>query len=404
MLQILKSTCDRSRLLGFAAFVLRRFAEVRVAEVSASLTFTTLLSLVPVLTVILAVVSAFPVFEELSETLVGFIHVTIVPEGADVLLAYLEEFKRQAGSLTVIGIMFLGITSLLLIRTIDQAFNRIWQVKAERPLWMQFLVYWALLTFAPLALGGSLLVWGMFLKQGAADLPFIGKVLQVSSSMVVNGLVLFLLYRLVPNRFVPWMHAFVGALLTSVLLELAKRLFAFYIGTFNGYQLIYGAFAAIPVFLIWLNLLWMLVLGGAVLTAALSYWGDEAFRRPLGVRERFEDVLNILLLLDKAQQNSRAVNVRELRQHINSGYDELGDLLEKMAEYDYVYKGKQGWILKGRAETVRVDKLFARFVYNPEHVVTPAGRLFGSLSEQGRDGSDISLRELANRLKNHKNP
>lgn len=402
MLQILKNGSQRSRLLGFCAFLLRRFSEVRITEVSASLTFTTLLSLVPILTVILAVVSAFPMFEELSETVVGFIQMTIVPEGADVLLAYLEEFKEQAGSLTVIGIMFLGITSLLLIRTIDQVFNRIWQVKAERPVWLQFLLYWALLTFGPLALGGSLLVWGMLLKQGAAGLPFIGKVLQVSSSMVVNAVILFLLYRLVPNRFVPWMHALIGALITSVLLELARRLFAFYIGTFNSYQLIYGAFAAIPVFLIWLNVLWMLVLGGAVLTAALSYWRDEAFRRPAGVRERFEDVLNILLLLDKAQQNSRALDVRRLREHINLGYDELGDLLEKMARYDYVYKGKQGWILKGRAEAVRLDKLFARFVYDPEQITTPAGRVFGQLSAQSRAGSDISLAQLAERLDNHK--
>lgn len=399
MLQILKDCCRRSRLLGFAVFLLRRFAEVRVAEVSASLTFTTLLSLVPILTVILAVVSAFPMFEEWSETVVGFIQMTIVPQGADALLAYLAEFKQQAGSLTAIGIVFLGITSLLLVRTIDQAFNRIWRVKAERPVWLQFLLYWALLTFGPLALGASLSVWGMLLKQSAAGgLPLLGKALQVGSSVVVNGVILFLLYRFVPNRFVPSLHALTGALFTAVLLECARRLFALYIGTFNSYQLIYGAFAAVPVFLIWLNVLWMLILGGAVLTAALSYWRDEAFRRPAGTRERFEDVLNILLLLNRAQQRSRAMNVRQLRPHINLGYDELGDLLEKLARYHYVYKGKQGWVLKGSAETLRLQELFVRFVYDPEQVGTPAGREIGRMLAGGMDGLAVSLSDLARRL------
>ncbi|MDO5058535.1 MAG: YihY family inner membrane protein [Neisseria sp.] len=396
----IQQACRRSRLLGFSVFLLRRFGEVRVPEVSASLTFTTLLSLVPMLTVVLAVVSAFPMFERFSETVVNFIQLTIVPQGADALMGYLDQFKQQAGSLTAIGIIFLGVTSLLLIRTIDQTFNRIWSVKSQRPFWFQFLLYWALLTFGPIALGASLSVWGILLKQSAVGLPLIGKALQFGSSVFVNAVILFLLYRLVPNRFVPLPHALIGAVLTAVLLELARRLFALYLGTFNSYQLIYGAFAAVPVFLIWLNVLWMLVLGGAVLTASLSYWKDEAFRRSWNAHERFDDVLNILLQLDQAQQQSRALNVRELRRCINLGYDELGDLLEKLARYDYVYKGKQGWVLKGKAETLRLNELFTRFVYRPEYMTTAAGQEVTDLLNAGLENLDISLAEFAERLKN----
>ena len=270
-----------SRGWGFALFLWQRFHEVRVPQVSASLTFTTLLALVPILTVTLVVVSAFPMFAEFSESVVRFIHTMIVPQGADTILSYLATFKAQASNLTAIGIIFLGITSLLLVQTIDQTFNRIWHVKTQRPFWMQFLLYWALLTFGPLAFGAALSVWGLLLKQShLEEIPWLSAVVQISSSILLNTAMLWLLYRLVPNRYVPTLHALIGASITAILLELARRGFAYYVSSFNSYQLIYGAFAAIPVFLIWLNLLWMLLLTGAVITAALSYWKGEAFRRP----------------------------------------------------------------------------------------------------------------------------
>ena len=130
----------RTRFAGFMVFLWKRFDEVRVPQVSASLTFTTLLALVPVLTVTLVVVSAFPMFDTLSDSFVRFINQTIVPQGAGVLFDYINQFKGKASNLTAIGIVMLVVTSLLLIRTIDQTFNRIWRVQSERPLWTQCLV------------------------------------------------------------------------------------------------------------------------------------------------------------------------------------------------------------------------------------------------------------------------
>ncbi|TFV05607.1 hypothetical protein E4T85_20205, partial [Bacillus stratosphericus] len=152
--------------------------------------------------------------------------------------------------------------------------------------------------------------------------------------------------------------------------------FAWYIGTFKGYTLIYGAFAAVPFFLLWLNLLWMLVLSGAVLTASLSYWQGEAFRRRVDGRGRFDDVLAILLLLNEAQQTGSTLKVQDFRRHIHMGYDELGRLLEKLARHGYVYSGKQGWVLKTNAEAIVLNDLFRLFVYRP------AGR-----SRNGVDGA-----------------
>lgn len=218
-----------------------------------------------------------------------------------------------------------------------------------------------------MAIGVSASSWALLLKysQFNEHFPVLAQITQIITSILFSTILLWMLYRLVPNRFVPAKHALFGASVTAVLLEIARHGFAWYVSTFNGYTLIYGAFAAIPFFLLWLNLLWMLVLTGAVFTAALSYWHGEAFRRSFDARGRFDDVLKILLLLDEAQQNGNAMKVQDFRGHINMGYDELGELLERLARHGYVYQGKQGWVLKTNAESIEIADLFKLFVYRP---------------------------------------
>lgn len=356
-----------NKICAFAWFVIRRFSEERVPQAAASMTFTTLLALVPVLTVMVAVASIFPVFDRWSDSFVSFVNQTIVPQGADMVFDYIDAFRDQANRLTAIGSVMLVVTSLMLIRTIDNAFNRIWRVNTQRPWMMQFLVYWALLTFGPLSLGvgisfmvGS--VQDSVLSSGAQQWA---DALKTAARLAFMTLLLWGLYRFVPNRFVPARQAFVGALITAFCLETARFLFTWYMGNFDGYRSIYGAFAAVPFFLLWLNLLWTLVLGGAVLTSSLSYWQGEAFRRGFDSRGRFDDVLKILLLLDAAQKEGRTLSVQEFRRHINMGYDELGELLEKLARYGYIYSGRQGWVLKTGEDSIELSELFKLFVYRP---------------------------------------
>lgn len=356
-----------NKICAFAWFVVRRFSEERVPQAAASMTFTTLLALVPVLTVMVAVASIFPVFDRWSDSFVSFVNQTIVPQGADMVFDYIDAFRDQANRLTAIGSVMLVVTSLMLIRTIDNAFNRIWRVNTQRPWMMQFLVYWALLTFGPLSLGvgisfmvGS--VQDSVLSSGAQQWT---DALKTAARLAFMTVLLWGLYRFVPNRFVPARQAFVGALITAFCLETARFLFTWYMGNFDGYRSIYGAFAAVPFFLLWLNLLWTLLLGGAVLTSSLSYWHGEAFRRGFDSRGRFDDVLKILLLLDAAQKEGRTLSVQEFRRHINMGYDELGELLEKLARYGYIYSGRQGWVLKTGADSIELSELFKLFVYRP---------------------------------------
>ncbi len=365
-LQRLQGLAD-NKICAFAWFVVRRFDEERVPQAAASMTFTTLLALVPVLTVMVAVASIFPVFDRWSDSFVSFVNQTIVPQGADMVFDYIDAFRDQANRLTAIGSVMLVVTSLMLIRTIDNAFNHIWRVNTQRPWMMQFLVYWALLTFGPLSLGvgisfmvGS--VQDSVLSSGAQQWA---DALKTAARLAFMTVLLWGLYRFVPNRFVPARQAFVGALITAFCLETARFLFTWYMGNFDGYRSIYGAFAAVPFFLLWLNLLWTLLLGGAVLTSSLSYWQGEAFRRGFDSRGRFDDVLKILLLLDAAQKEGRTLSVQEFRRHINMGYDELGELLEKLARYGYIYSGRQGWVLKTGADSIELSELFKLFVYRP---------------------------------------
>lgn len=357
----------KNKVFAFLWFVVGRFNDERVPQVASSLTFTTLLALVPILTVTVVAASAFPVFDEWSQTFIEFINRTIVPQGADMVFDYINQFQSKASQLTAIGSVMLLVTSLMLIQTIDSTFNRIWRVNTRRPLLMQFLVYWALLTFGPLSLGvGISLLFGLVKESGLEFYaPKLAETVRLVLSLSFSTLLLWGLYRFVPNRFVPGRHALAGAFVTAVCLEIARFLFAWYMSHFNGYQSIYGAFAAVPFFLLWLNLLWSLVLAGAVLTSSFSYWRGDAFRRGFDAQGRFDDVLKVLLLLDAAQQEGKAMPVQEFRAHINMGYDELGELLEKLARHGYVYAGKQGWVLKTGADSIELSELFKLFVYRP---------------------------------------
>ena len=388
-----------SKLFAFARFVVRRFDEERVPQAASSMTFTTLLALVPVLTVMVAVASIFPVFDRWSDSFVSFVNQTIVPQGAEMVFDYINDFRDQAGKLTAIGSVMLMVTSLMLIRTIDNTFNRIWRVNTQRPWMMQFLVYWALLTFGPLSLGvGISFMVGSF--QGSALASFVpqwmGGVLQTLGTLFFATLLLWCLYRFIPNRFVPGRHAFIGALITAFCLETARFLFAWYMGNFDGYRSIYGAFAAVPFFLAWLNLLWTLLLGGAVLTSSLSYWQGEAFRRDLDSSRRFDDVLKILILLNDAQEEGRALTVQEFREYINMGYDKLGELLEKLAQSGYIYNGRQGWVLKTGADSIELGELFKLFVYRRStDRRDEISRTFGAVMRPCLKNLDMTLAEFA---------
>ena len=359
----------RSRTIGFAFFIWRRSNEFRLNQVAASLSFTTLLALVPFFTVTFIIISAFPVFTELSSRFHQFLTEALMPAyAAKVLGTYMQEFTAKAGNLTAIGLSVLVLSAVLLINTIERTFNLIWRTKQRRPLFTRGLVYWGILTLGPMIFGMGLTLWSWLFQQTTFPhyYPVFGVIVKIAGSISLTTFLLWLLYRFVPHRHVPNRHAFIGALIAALALEISRRIFGFYIGNISNYQLIYGAFAVLPIFLIWLFCLWYIILAGAVLTASFSYWWGDAFRYGYDTRGRFDDILKIMMALYQAQQKGYSVSIRQLRRQVVLGYDELGNLLEKLAKKNYIAMDKYGWILKTGAEQIILTDLFRMFVYEPK--------------------------------------
>lgn len=367
-LQLLLQRLQQQRLWQFFAFVLKRCLDLRLFQVSSSLTFTTLLALVPFFTIALTVVSAFPMFEDITRQFQHFITNNLVPQAsAKIINEYVFGFLDNASKLTTIGLVMLIASAVLLINTIETTFNQIWGASKPRPLMTRLLVYWAILTLGPLILGLTISQIGGFLRQSlfAFQYPALAWTLHVIVSICINTALLWLLYRVVPARYVPASHALVGALWSAIVLETAKRIFSLYFSRFGNYELIYGAFAAVPLFLLWINVLWAILLSGAVLTNALSYWRGDAFQRNIGQHGRFDDILKILLLLAQAQCQGKSIPTRAFRNHINMGYDELGDLLEQLQLYHFVTRDNDGWLLKTSPQEIDLREVFQLFVYRP---------------------------------------
>ena len=262
-------------VVSFLKLLLSRFVANNSLQNAAALTFTTLLSLVPLIAVSLAVFSVFPIADQISLAIQDFVFKNFVPAAGDVLQTYLDEFSGKAARMTGTGFIFLVIVAVMLMASIDQAFNRIWRVKRKRPLLKKFIIYWAVISLGPITMALSIAVTSYIislplLSENAVLKP-VSKFL-VFAPVLVSAFAFTLLYALIPNRPVPVKHAFAGGLLAAVLFEIAKRGFGFYVTSFPAYEAIYGALAAVPIFLVWLYLSWLVTFLGAEFTYCLSIY------------------------------------------------------------------------------------------------------------------------------------
>ncbi|MFA6409144.1 MAG: YihY family inner membrane protein [Gammaproteobacteria bacterium] len=246
--------------------VIADFTRNRCFSKAASLAYTTLLSLVPLLTVSFSVLSAFPVFKGLSAKMQGFIFQNFVSGAAETVQQHLQEFVEQTAKLPVLGLLVLVSTAVFLVFSMEQAFNEIWQVKKRRKDIPAFLIYWGVITFVPIlvAIGITLSTYffGPMFSPKVALLNFI-------EPYFVAYLAFTLLYIALPNCKVQLKYALIAAIPSSLLFELAKFGFTFYIAAFPTYKLIYGALATVPIFLIWLYITWLIILFGVVVNYAL---------------------------------------------------------------------------------------------------------------------------------------
>jgi len=235
---------------------------------AASLAYTTLLALVPLMTVSLSILAAFPVFQDVATKIQDIVFANFVAGSADVVQSHIKQFTEAATQLSVTGLLFLIITAVMMIFNMETDFNAIWHVEKRRSGVSAFLIYWAVLTLLPLFIGVgfavSTYVGSLSIVTDTAEVLRIKQPLLEISPYLLTWIGFTILYATLPNCRVLVRHAIVGGLVAMLLFEMAKRGFAYYIGNFPTYQLLYGALAAIPIFFVWVYLSWVVVLIGAV--------------------------------------------------------------------------------------------------------------------------------------------
>jgi len=362
-----------SRLLRFAG---QRAAEERLLQVASSLTLTTVLAMVPLLAVALSLFTAFPLFAEFRRELEAFLaHNLMPPAVSDNVMNYLNQFARQASRLTAIGGLFLVVTSVMLIMTIDQALNNIWHVRRQRPLPQRVLVYWAIITLGPVLAGASLWVTSFLARESLGLVGGVSPAAGLALSfvpVVLTGLGFSALFVIVPNRHVAIKDALAGGFGTAIVLELMKTGFAYYLTRFPAYTVIYGAFATLPVFLLWVYLSWLAVLLGAIIAAVLPSirLGRWELARRKG--SEFVDAVALLRALYHARGSAPpGRSARYLAQHLSLQIDEVLDLLDTLAGLGLVARiqdpRQERWILACDPSTTPLGPLLDRLLVDRHH-------------------------------------
>ena len=356
----------------------QRFREDHLALTASSLTFTTTIALVPMLTVMLAAFTAFPMFGRFRTQLERYFVQGLVPDSiAKPVLMALTQFSDKASRLGTVSLVALVVSALMLMLTIDRTLNDIWRVRTPRPLAQRVLVYWAAATLGPLLLGFSLSVssYAISASRGwVGALPDSWHVVLDLAEFALLGLAMTGLYRVVPNTHVTWGHASAGGLFVAIGFELAKRGLALYLGKVPVYSTIYGAFSVVPIFLIWLYLSWVIVLMGAVIAAYAPSIQMRVARRPDTPGGAFQLGAILLRELVKARAaESRGCSLDQLSHTLRIDPLQIEPVLEALVELDLVGRLDEGGaaryvLLVDPAETPAAP-LIARLLLRPAPVV-----------------------------------
>ena len=353
-------------LIVFGRLAWRRFREERCVQIASSLTFTALLAIVPIITVALTLISAFPVFRGLLDQVEQFLVRYMLPESAATLTGYAEQFAENAARLTAVGIAFLFVTAIIVLLTIDRAFNQIWRVPRPRSTVQRIFIYWALLTVGPPLVGASLSLTSWLVSQSLGlvkGMPLAGEVMLEVVPILLTGLAFTLAYITIPNRRVLVRDALTGGFLAALAFEGMKYGFAFYIAQFPTYKLVYGAFASVPIFLLWIYLSWVVVMLGAVTAAVMPEWRERAAQVDPVPGAQFLDALQILRVLWEAHRQGEVVTVMCLHGIVKLPIDRIEATLDAMSIAHWTGRVANGWALTRDAAEVSVADVYRLLVF-----------------------------------------
>jgi membrane protein len=324
-----------------------RFREDRLGQTAGSLTFTTLIALVPLVTVTLAVFTAFPIFSGFEGALDQFFIQNLIPDTiARPVLRSLTQFAGKARGMGAVGLLLLVITALALVLTIDRTLNGIWRVRSPRPLAKRILIYWTGLTLGPLALGISLSLTSYALSASrglVAALPGGVNLLLEVFQFALLALATSGLFHFVPNTPVRWRHAAAGGLFVALAFEVAKKGLAWYVNSVPTYSAVYGAFATVPILLLWIYLGWVIMLLGAVIAAYAPSLQMRVGSAPQTPGWRFELALAVLLRLQAARLGpERGLSLTALAAGLRIDPLQLEPIIELLGDIDWVARLDEG--------------------------------------------------------------
>ena len=347
---------DRAATLRhFTRYAVGRFAGDGCFTGAGALAYMTLVALVPLTAIAFAVLSAFPVFAATRDQLIELAFRSFVPEVSAEVEWWFRYFAGSSVRTTTIGVIALGVTAVLLLATIEDQLHNIWRVKSPRPWLQRILAYWAVLTLGPLLLGASVSLPGyidLLARHTGLDPAGLSRAHDLrhvlrSVPLLLEAVSFTLLYALIPNCSVRWREALAGGVVAAALVELLKIGFALYIVHFSTYRAIYGVFAAIPIFLLWLYVVWSAVLFGAVVAAALPRWrldwrptAAPAAARRLG--------LGLALLAELAAQmrEGGTLSIAALAERLGMAASAVDDELAALRQAGFVAQAAGGgWVL-----------------------------------------------------------
>ena len=406
--ELLKPLIEQGKTLkAVMVFLWRRMGALRLPQVAGSLSYTTVLSLVPLLVIVLSILTILPQFQGFQKEIQNFMTENLMPARmSKIVMQQITTFTERSSRLSLVGGVFLIFSSLSTMAIIDRAFDDIWQIKKRPSFRRNVAIYWAVLTLGPFVFSGALLLINFLMHSlNFNDIPVRGPLLNWILPFVLSILSFAALYVFVPNRKVLWKDALVGGFVAAVIFLLLSKSFSAVFKTFSGYAILYGAFSIIPAFFLWLYVFWWGILFGAGITANLPILKYSRWRRENKPGDRLPEALMVLYLLHQAQKSpARMISWDALQQQIKLNSEELALIVEALQARGWVGKvqrvdGGYGWALIADGEQVRLADVYDAFVFDTPYFANlaeqqnlPWARYLTEL--QHTSAHDVSLNQL----------
>ncbi len=353
------------RWFMYLRLLTRHFLEDNCTQKAASLTYTTLLSLVPMITVLLVIFATVPALSDMREQVQAAIYNNLLPSSSAQIAEYINSFAEKSTGLTTIGIGFLFVTTIMTLITIETAFNQIWRVEEETGGVVSIMRYLVMVIGIPLVLGVAFIASNAVQSLNFLNRQFAGYGIDwgiwveiVSFLVTIAGFIA--MYWFIPKVKVPIKNAVIAGVIIAIIFEIVKRVFGLIIANFTSYEAVYGTFAALPVFLMWIYLSWNLILLGVEISYTLTVFDTKE----VPVRHPLLSLLDMLNLIYKNHQKNKATTEQQLRNVL--GRKELPKwqtYINQLVHNQLISKTDEGYVLKKDLDTINLWQFYKSLPY-----------------------------------------